>query len=111
MQKDSAQDIKFAPKHKGLMLAVAVANGTVLIYQWQDPNNLTTFTEFREINVLNNGECTCLSWNPDFVKSMSIVIGCMITSKSSSLENTIPEIDDDYLKHKHFPYEVNLLQL
>ena len=32
MQKDSAQDIKFAPKHKGLMLAVAVANGTVIIY-------------------------------------------------------------------------------
>jgi nucleoporin SEH1 len=33
--KDSAQDIKFAPKHHGLMLAVAVANGQIKIYRWQ----------------------------------------------------------------------------
>lgn len=84
MQKDSAQDIKFAPKHHGLMLAVAVANGTIIIYEWKDPSNLQTFNYFREIHVLNNGECTCLSWNPTFNEPMSLVLGCLITNKQSS---------------------------
>jgi len=83
IQKDSAQDLKFAPKHKGLMLAVAVANGTIMIYQWQDPSNLTSFNEFREINLLTNGECTCLSWNPAFDEPMTLVVGCLIQSQET----------------------------
>jgi len=77
--KESAQDIKFAPKHKGLMLAVAVSNGIVMVYQWKDPSNLTAFSEFREIKVMEFGECCCLSWNPAFDEPMTLVVGCLIT--------------------------------
>lgn len=38
--KEAAQDIKFGPKHHGLVLAVAVSNGTILVYKWQDISNL-----------------------------------------------------------------------
>ena len=65
------------------MLAVAVANGTIIIYQWQDPSNLTSFNEFREINLLPNGECTCLSWNPAFDEPMTLVVGCLIQSQEA----------------------------
>jgi hypothetical protein len=60
---------------------VAIADGTVMVYQWPDPTNLTSHNELRAIKVLNNGECTSLSWNPAFDEPISLVIGCYITSK------------------------------
>jgi hypothetical protein len=82
MLKDSAQDIAFAPKHKGLILAVAIADGTVIIYQWPDSTNLTSHNELRNVKVLTNGECTSLSWNPAFDEPLSLVVGCYIIKTS-----------------------------
>lgn len=66
------------------MLAVAVANGTIKIYQWQDPNNLTGSNEFREINIIDSGECTCLTWNQAFDEPMALIVGC---ERPKSAEN------------------------
>lgn len=77
IEKDSVYDIKFAPKHLGLALAVAIANGSIKIYKCADPNNLTTFfNDVTEIIVVSSGECTCLDWNPAFDEPMSLVVGC-----------------------------------
>lgn len=40
IEKETIQDIKFAPRHWGLMLAVAVADGSVKIYAAKDLNNM-----------------------------------------------------------------------
>ena len=96
--KDSPQDIRFAPKHKGLMLAVAVANGTIKIYQWQDPTNLTSSNEFREINVIaDSGECTCLTWNQAFDEPMALIVGCLMTKSThgNHVSQDPADIDDD----------------
>ena len=88
------------------MLAVAVADGTVMMYQWQDPSNLTSHNEYRSIKVLNNAECTCLSWNPAFDEPMSLVVGCLVITTKSSLgeaEQIEQEVD------MNMPKEVNLL--
>ena len=79
--KDSASDIKFAPKHQDLLLAVAVANGTIKIFKREDPSNLASFGEFREINLMKElGECMCLAWNPAFDEPTSLIVGCNITT-------------------------------
>jgi hypothetical protein len=63
----------------GLQLAVAVADGTVVIYDWRDPKNLTSSSS-KEIKVLgsdlNEYQCTCLSWNPAFDEKMTLIVGC-----------------------------------
>jgi len=84
------------------MLAVAVANGTVIIYQWQDPTNLTSFNEFREINVMPNGECSCLSWSPAFDEPMTLVVGNLISSSYTDSNTGLNEAAS---------IESNLLQL
>ena len=66
------------------MLAAAVANGSIIIYRCQEPSNLSnSFNEDREIQVISNGECTCLTWNPSFDEPMSIIVGCLATSMNN----------------------------
>jgi len=60
-------------------LAVAIANGTITVYKWQDPTELMSYETLLNINVVPDyGECTCLSWNQAFDEPMSIAVGCMI---------------------------------
>lgn len=81
MLKDSAQDIKFGPKHLGLVLAAAMTNGVLKIFKWADPNQLNSYIEMREINLFKfHGECTCLDWNPSFDEPMSLIVGGVLTS-------------------------------
>ena len=80
--KDSVQDIKFAPKHWGLQLAVAVANGSVHIYEAKDLNNLNSWAEIYEVKA-NSVGCNCLSWNPAFDETPMLVVGCSDFSQSS----------------------------
>jgi hypothetical protein len=42
VQKEQPNDIKFAPKHLGLLLAVALSNGKVILFKCSDINNLTS---------------------------------------------------------------------
>jgi nucleoporin SEH1 len=72
---ENVQDIKFAPKHHGLMLAVAVANGNIQMYEAKDLSNLTSWVEVFKIKTSDLG-CNCLSWNPAFDEPPMIVVGC-----------------------------------
>lgn len=56
------------------MLAVAVANGSVYIYEAKDLNNLNSWTEIFEIKTNSTG-CNCLSWNPAFDEPPMLVVG------------------------------------
>jgi hypothetical protein len=58
------------------MIAVAVANGTVIIYEAKDITNLTSWTEVYEIRTNSQMGCNCLAWNPAFDELPMIMIGC-----------------------------------
>lgn len=49
VEKEAILDIKFAPKHWGLTLAIAVADGTVKIQTAKDLNNLTQWQELQTV--------------------------------------------------------------
>ena len=86
------------------MLAVAVANGSVLVYKWPDSYNLADFSEHRDISVVaGHGECTCLSWNPAADEPATLIVGCLITTPAASFTSRNP---DDA-----FEMECHLLQL
>jgi len=77
---------------------VAIANGTIKIFQCKDPDQLTTFSELREINLVAGlGECTCLSWNPAFDEPMSLVVGCHLNhqKKGVAIDNKTTKNDAD----------------
>lgn len=59
----------------GLILAVAVSNGSVLIYEARDLQNLSTWTESHDIKTMSAG-CNCISWNTAFDEFPMIVVGC-----------------------------------
>jgi WD40 repeat protein len=65
LEKEAILDIKFAPRQWGLMLAIAVQDGTVKIHASRDLSNLTQWQEVHEIKTNSLG-CNCLSWNPAF---------------------------------------------
>ena len=75
VEKEAVLDIKFAPSHWGLMIAVAVADGCVKIYAAKDLNNLTQWHEVYEIKT-NTFGCNCLSWNPAFDEPQMFIVGC-----------------------------------
>lgn len=81
--------MKFGPKHKGLVLAVAIANGNVAIHTWQNPTILTSQSD-RIISVVQGfGECTCLTWNPSFDEPSGLIVGCLITKSKKTLLSQI----------------------
>ena len=75
MEKEAIMDIKFAPKHWGLTLAIAVADGTVKMHTSKDLNNLTQWAELCTVKTTSLG-CTSLSWNPAFDEPMMFIVGC-----------------------------------
>mmetsp|Transcript_12233 Transcript_12233/g.16045 ORF Transcript_12233/g.16045 Transcript_12233/m.16045 type:complete len:330 (+) Transcript_12233:118-1107(+) len=59
------QDLKFSPRHLGLRLATASADGKIRIYEAIDVMNLSHWSLQKEISDVDSGELgvTCLSWN------------------------------------------------
>lgn len=60
--RTSVTDVKFAPKHMGLMLATCSADGVVRIYEAPDVMNLSQWSLQHEISCKLS--CSCISWNP-----------------------------------------------
>jgi len=60
--RTSVTDVKFGPKHLGLVLATASADGTVRIYEAPDVMNLSQWSLQYEIPI--KLPCSCISWNP-----------------------------------------------
>ncbi|KAK7862979.1 hypothetical protein R5R35_014538 [Gryllus longicercus] len=60
--RTSVTDIKFAPKHLGLLLATCSADSVVRVYEAPDVMNLSQWTLQHEISC--KLPFSCLSWNP-----------------------------------------------
>ncbi|XP_047647424.1 centrosomal protein of 192 kDa [Phacochoerus africanus] len=60
--RTSVTDVKFAPKHMGLMLATCSADGIVRIYEAPDVMNLSQWSLQHEVSCKLS--CSCISWNP-----------------------------------------------
>ncbi|KTF95403.1 hypothetical protein cypCar_00022037 [Cyprinus carpio] len=60
--RTSVTDVKFAPKHMGLMLTTCSADGVVRIYEAPDVMNLSQWSLQHEIS--SKLSCSCISWNP-----------------------------------------------
>jgi hypothetical protein len=66
MEKEAINDIKFAPRHWGLVILIAVADGSINMHAAKDLNNLTQWKEgVHKFRTISHG-CNCLSWNPAF---------------------------------------------
>merc|ERR1712038_1088505 len=59
--RTSVTDVKFAPRHMGLMLATCSADGTVRIYEATDVMNLGEWSLMHEIPC--KVPLSCISWN------------------------------------------------
>jgi len=59
--RTSVTDVKFAPRHMGLMLATCSADGTVRIYEATDVMNLSEWSLMHEIPC--KVPLSCISWN------------------------------------------------
>nr|XP_046189171.1 nucleoporin SEH1-like [Oncorhynchus gorbuscha] len=60
--RTSVTDVKFAPKHMGLMLTTCSADGVVRVYEAPDVMNLSQWSLQHEISCKLS--CSCISWNP-----------------------------------------------
>ncbi|XP_075908173.1 nucleoporin SEH1 isoform X2 [Petromyzon marinus] len=60
--RTSVTDVKFAPKHLGLVLASCSADGVVRVYEAPDVMNLSQWSLQHEISCKLS--CSCISWNP-----------------------------------------------
>ncbi|KAK2708639.1 hypothetical protein QYM36_014291 [Artemia franciscana] len=79
----SVTDVKFAPKHLGLMLAACSADGYVRLYEAQDVMNLGQFIVHSEFHIKMS--CSCISWNPCLARNFppTLAIG-------SDSDGTVP---------------------
>ncbi|KAM4053255.1 LOW QUALITY PROTEIN: nucleoporin SEH1-A-like [Anomaloglossus baeobatrachus] len=78
--RTSVTDVKFAPKHIDLMLAMYSADGVVRIYEAPDVMNLSQWSLQHEISC--KLRCKCISWNPSSSRAYSptIAVGSDDTS-------------------------------
>uniref|UniRef100_A0A915KPV2 superoxide dismutase n=1 Tax=Romanomermis culicivorax TaxID=13658 RepID=A0A915KPV2_ROMCU len=56
-------DVKFAPRHLGLMMAICSQDGVLRIYEASDIMNVTQWSLQHEITC-QKFRCSCLAWNP-----------------------------------------------
>jgi len=72
--REAIADIDFAPKHfQNLMVAVAVTNGTISIFE---QNNLESWRAVLSDKKISQEACKCLAWNPAFDEPASLIVGC-----------------------------------
>ncbi|XP_066480532.1 centrosomal protein of 192 kDa [Tiliqua scincoides] len=81
--RTSVTDVKFAPKHMGLMLATCSADGVVRIYEAPDVMNLSQWSLQHEISCKLS--CSCISWNPSSCRAHAPMIAVGSDDSSSNL--------------------------
>ena len=64
--RTSVTDVKFGPRHLGLLLATCSADGVVRIYEAADVMNLGQWSLQHEIQCKLS--CSCISWNTSLSK-------------------------------------------
>jgi len=60
--RTNVTDVKFGPKHHGLILGTGSADGIIRIYEAPDVMELSVWSLQYEIN--SKIPCSCISWNP-----------------------------------------------
>lgn len=73
--KEAVLDIEFAPKHQGLVLAAATAEGIVRIYEAPEIMNLQSWRIIGEIMASPFG-VNSISWNKNPYDPAMLAIGC-----------------------------------
>ncbi|KAF0741052.1 nucleoporin-like protein [Aphanomyces euteiches] len=72
--RESVHDVKFAPRHLGLRLATASADGYIRMYEAANPMNLSEWT-LPENFLADVDGATCLSWNSSRFDIPTILVG------------------------------------
>uniref|UniRef100_A0A0K8TT61 Putative nuclear pore complex component sc seh1 n=1 Tax=Tabanus bromius TaxID=304241 RepID=A0A0K8TT61_TABBR len=80
--RTSVTDVKFAPKHLGLLLATASADGVIRIYEAPDIMNLSQWSLQHEISCKLS--LSCLSWNQSMSRLHTPMIAAGSDETSSS---------------------------
>jgi nucleoporin SEH1 len=74
--RQSVNDIAFAPKHMGLMIATCSADGSVRLYEAIDVMNLMHWPLVDEFEVARDGSgASCIAWCPNQFILPSLVVG------------------------------------
>uniref|UniRef100_A0A8C0SAL4 Centrosomal protein 192 n=1 Tax=Canis lupus familiaris TaxID=9615 RepID=A0A8C0SAL4_CANLF len=96
--RTSVTDVKFAPKHMGLMLATCSADGIVRIYEAPDVMNLSQWSLQHEISCKLS--CSCISWNPSSSRAHSpmIAVGSDDSSPNAMAKVQIFEYNENTRK-------------
>ena len=69
------EDIKFAPKSLGLVLAVACSDGSIRFFAPAQGDNLNDWqVKYNQLKKFTAG-CNCLAWNPAFDEKPMILAG------------------------------------
>lgn len=84
--RTSVTDVKFAPKHLGLLLATASADGIIRIYEAPDIMNLSQWSVQHEISC--KLPLSCISWN----KSMFRLHAPMIAAGSDETTSAVGKV-------------------
>jgi len=72
----AVNDVAFAPRHNGLMLAAASADGLLRLYTANDQQELAVWDRWDEFAALDGGApLTCLAWNPGRFDAPTLVVG------------------------------------
>ncbi|VDN02032.1 unnamed protein product [Thelazia callipaeda] len=72
--RHNVTDIKFAPRHLGLMLATVSSQGVLRIYEAPDIMNLSMWSLNQDIAVFRC-RCSCLSWSTNRLAKPLIAVG------------------------------------
>lgn len=86
--RSSVTDVKFSPKHLGLLLATCSSDGTLRIYEAPDIMNLKQWIPQHELNC--KIPCSCLSWNPSPFYPPMIAVGS--DQPSDSTANSVSQL-------------------
>lgn len=82
--RTSVTDVKFAPKHLGLLLATCSSDGIVRIYEAPDIMNLSQWSLQHEL--VCKLACSSLTWNPSTSRlhSPMLAVGCDDTNSPAN---------------------------
>ena len=89
----SVTDIKFSPKHLGLMLAMCYKDGVVRIYEARDVMNLSHWAVQHVIST-KLACASCISWNPSRTGSPMLAVGSDDPSTNAGGKVEIHEYSD-----------------
>ena len=94
-------DVKFAPKHLGLLLATGSSDGTLRIYEAPDIMNLSQWNPQHEINCRMS--CSSISWNPSSFHAPMIAVG---SDDASSTESRVQIFESSENARRWFRVDV-----